>query len=268
MPTLEISPVVPGGNSAAGACFTLSRKRNKFRLQIAERYGHMNDLKGAPPNVVTAKMTVSRQGRYCGLPKRIFDVASALAGMILAALPMLLSAIAIMLEGDGPVIFRQLRVGIDRKPFVCYKFRTMTTDAPRECATAALEAPERYITRVGKFLRRTSLDELPQLVNVLRGDMSLIGPRPVICSEDELIDLRGSLGVYGIRPGMTGLAQVRGRDCLSNRRKAALDAQYLERMSFGYDIRLLARTMVNVICCRGVREGGAGKKLTASERNG
>ena len=200
------------------------------------------------------KTKVRRRG-YGGLPKRILDIAVALAGLIIAAFPMALCAAAIYIDGGGPIIFRQRRIGADCRPFVCYKFRTMSPDAPRECATAALEHPEQYITRVGVFLRRTSLDELPQLFNVLKGDMSLIGPRPVIASESELIGLRDILGVYGIRPGMTGLAQVRGRDSVSIRRKAAYDAQYVERMSFGYDLMLFIRTLFNVVCCRGVREG-------------
>lgn len=197
----------------------------------------------------------SRSHGYGGLPKRIFDVVFALSGLMIAALPMLVCAAAIWLEGGGPVIFRQRRVGSDRRIFICYKFRTMKTNAPPERATAALEHPERYITAVGRLLRRTSLDELPQLFNVLRGDMSLIGPRPVIAAEEELIGLRDSLGVYCIRPGMTGLAQVRGRDSVSILRKAAYDAQYVERMSLAYDLQLLWKTLINVVLCRGVREG-------------
>ena len=153
------------------------------------------------------------------------------------------------------MIFRQWRMGTDRRPFICFKFRTMTNDAPHSCATAELHSPERYITRVGAVLRATSLDELPQLFNVLRGDMSLIGPRPVICEESELIGLRASLGVYNIRPGMTGLAQVRGRDSVSIRRKAAYDAQYMEHMSLSLDARLLWRTLINVVNRSDIREG-------------
>ena len=191
------------------------------------------------------------------MPKRLLDVVLALAGLFISAVPMAICAAAIYIEGDGPIIFCQRRVGEDCRPFVCYKFRTMSVDAPSECATAALEHPERYITRVGRFLRRTSLDELPQLFNVLKGDMSLIGPRPVIAAERELIGLRDKLGVYHIRPGMTGLAQVRGRDQVSIRRKAAYDALYVERMSFGFDAMLLLQTLINVVGCRGIREGSS-----------
>lgn len=196
-----------------------------------------------------------RRPKYCGLPKRLLDIAVAASGLIIAAPLMALCALAIWMEGGGPVIFKQSRVGADRCSFICYKFRTMSTDAPRDCATSELDRPEQYITHVGRFLRRTSLDELPQLFNVLKGDMSLIGPRPVIASEWELVGLRDDLGVYSIRPGMTGLAQIRGRDVVSIRRKAAYDAQYVERMSFGYDLALFWRTLINVVLCRNVREG-------------
>ena len=199
----------------------------------------------------------SRGGRakYGGLPKRLLDIAIAASGLIISAPIMALCAAAIWIDDGGPVIFRQSRVGAARRIFTCYKFRTMSNDAPHECATAKLDHAERYITRVGGLLRRTSLDELPQLFNVLRGDMSLIGPRPVIPSERELVGLRDSLGVYGIRPGMTGLAQIRGRDVVTDRRKAAYDAQYMEHMSFGYDLVLLLQTLINVVMCRNVREG-------------
>ena len=159
---------------------------------------------------------------YCGVPKRILDIIFSVSGLLLFSLPMLLCAAAIAAEDGCPVIFCQTRIGADLKPFTCYKFRTMRCDAPHDCATADLRDAHLYITRVGAFLRRTSLDELPQLFNVLRGDMSLIGPRPVIPQERELIALRDSLGVYCIRPGLTGLAQVRGRDSVSVRRKGGV----------------------------------------------
>jgi O-antigen biosynthesis protein WbqP len=196
---------------------------------------------------------------YSGIPKRLFDIVFASVLIVLAALPMLAAAIAIKIEGGGKVLFRQIRVGAGLKPFVCYKFRTMKHDAPHDCATAKLEHPERYITRVGAALRRMSIDELPQLFNVLRGDMSLVGPRPVIPAECGLVSLRECLGVYSISPGITGLAQVRGRDCLSDRRKAAFDSQYLEHMSFFFDLKLLCCTVISVLTCRGIHEGRVGK---------
>jgi O-antigen biosynthesis protein WbqP len=196
---------------------------------------------------------------YGGICKRFFDIIGASVMLLVAALPMLAAALAIKIEGGGNVIFRQTRMGACMKPFTCYKFRTMKSNAPHDCATAKLENPELYITRVGAALRKMSIDELPQLFNVLKGEMSLVGPRPVITGETELISLRASLGVYSVKPGITGLAQVRGRDCLSDRRKAALDAQYIERMSLLFDIKLLCCTLVSVLSCRGIREGRAEK---------
>ena len=143
------------------------------------------------------------------------------------------------------------------EPFLLYKFRTMSVRAPRDAATAALSSPERYITRVGAFLRKTSLDELPQLYNVLRGDMSLLGPRPVVLSEGDLILRRAFCGAYRVRPGMSGLSQVRGRDLLSDAEKAALDGRYAANMSFFFDFFLLILTFFAVLLRRHIREGGA-----------
>lgn len=194
---------------------------------------------------------------YSGIPKRLLDLVAAAFLLVVTSPIMALAALAISLEGDGGVIFRQIRMGQGMKPFVCYKFRTMRPNAPGDCASAALENPERYITKVGRILRRFSIDELPQLVNVIKGDMSLVGPRPVILGERELIELRRQLGVYSVKPGITGLAQIRGRDNISIHRKAALDFQYTERLSLGYDIKLLGCTVLSVLGCRGVREGKA-----------
>ncbi|NLW74684.1 MAG: sugar transferase [Clostridiales bacterium] len=206
------------------------------------------------PLVPAVPAQTARQG-YGGLPKRLFDIIVASILLILVAIPMLLAALATKLEGGGCVIFRQVRVGVGMRPFVCYKFRTMKPDAPPDRASAALEHPERYITRVGAALRRFSVDELPQLFNVLLGDMSLVGPRPVIPGETGLVELRRRLGVYSVKPGITGLAQVHGRDCISVSRKAELDAEYVRRMSLWLDIALLCRTFFCVIFCRDVHEG-------------
>lgn len=197
---------------------------------------------------------------YSGAPKRILDILLTLLILVVLSPLMAAAAAAVALEGGGGVIFRQIRMGRDMKPFVCYKFRTMRSDAPADCASAALERPELYITRVGRLLRRISIDELPQLFNVLRGDMSLVGPRPVIVGERELIELRRRLGVYTVSPGITGLAQIRGRDCVSLHRKAALDCQYVGKMSMRYDLYLIFLTVFSVLGCRGVREGKASKE--------
>ncbi len=141
------------------------------------------------------------------------------------------------------------------RPFRLYKFRTMTNAAPHDCATSALSNPGQYITRFGGFLRATSLDELPQLFNILRGDMSLIGPRPVVPSERELIAHRLREGAYTVKPGLSGLAQVLGRDLLEGREKAVLDGLYARRLSFRNDAAIFARTAFYVLARRGIREG-------------
>lgn len=190
--------------------------------------------------------------------KRFLDVFLSACGLLLLSPLFFVIGFAVRVDSRGPILFRQVRMGRGMEPFLLYKFRTMSVCAPRNCASAAFAAPERYITRVGAFLRKTSMDELPQLYNVLRGDMSLLGPRPVILSEGELIWRRAFLGAYRVRPGMSGLSQVRGRDLLSDREKAALDGRYAARMSFFSDFLLLISTFFAVLFRRHIREGGEG----------
>ena len=189
--------------------------------------------------------------------KRLMDVALS-SVFLLAALPLFFCiCFGIRISSPGPIFFRQVRLGRQMEPFLVYKFRTMSTAAPRDLATAAMREPGRYITRFGCFLRKTSLDELPQLWNVLRGDMSLLGPRPVVPSEVELITSRATRGVYTVRPGISGLAQISGRDLLSVEEKANLDGCYVREMSFFGDLRLIFQTLLAVFLHRGVREGGS-----------
>ncbi len=163
--------------------------------------------------------------------------------------------IGIRATSRGPVLFRQVRMGQGMEPFLLYKFRTMACHAPRECATADLMIPQQYITPFGSFLRRTSMDELPQLLNVLRGEMSLLGPRPVILSEGELITRRACAGVYAVRPGLSGPAQISGRDLLNDQEKTQLDGDYARRLSLWRDAGLLLATVQAVASHRGVQEG-------------
>ena len=187
--------------------------------------------------------------------KRGLDIVLAAAGMLLTSPLFFLIAFGIRVTSPGSVFFCQVRMGRALEPFLLYKFRTMSRRAPRDTATAALHGSGKYITRFGAFLRKTSLDELPQLWNVLRGDMSLIGPRPVVLGETELIARRVACGAYGVRPGMSGLSQVRGRDLLSNEEKATLDGAYARRLSLWRDAWLLIVTAFCVLSRRGVREG-------------
>ncbi len=165
--------------------------------------------------------------------------------LVFLALPMAGIALAVALSSRGGAIFRQKRIGRNGKPFVCLKFRTMYADAPHDRPSREMK-DGRYVTPIGRFLRKTSLDELPQLYNVLRGEMSLVGPRPLIPCEEEVHTLRRRCGVEALRPGMTGLAQVRGRDLLEGREKARLDTRYAKSATLWGDARIMAQTLSGI----------------------
>ena len=183
--------------------------------------------------------------------KRVFDIVVALAGLIVASPVLLGLAIAVRLESPGPSLHWSRRVGRRNRPFRMPKFRTMRTDAP-DVATHLLENPGQWITPLGAFLRRSSLDELPQLWSVLVGDMSLVGPRPALFNQDDLVALRTEAGVDALRPGLTGWAQVNGRDELPIPEKVRLDREYLERRSLAFDVRILLATAAAAFSGRGV----------------
>lgn len=188
--------------------------------------------------------------------KRIFDIILSLLAIILLAIPML--AIAVWIKIDSPhekVLFKQTRVGRDNVPFTIFKFRSMSDDAPHQMATENFEHPEMYITRAGKFLRKASLDELPQLFNVLKGDMSLVGPRPLIPKEKHVLQLRDEYGANKTLPGITGLAQVHGRDEITDDNKASYDGKYALNVGFLLDLSIIVRTALDVLRSRGIREG-------------
>lgn len=189
--------------------------------------------------------------------KRVLDIVLSL--LLLAVLSPTFVAVAFVIhfDSDGPIIFRQVRSGRNGRLFAIYKFRTMLTAAPSNIATAQFQFPHRYITPIGRFLRQTSLDELPQLFNVLKGEMSFIGPRPVIPEEGYLLSLRRRYGADSVRPGMTGLAQIRGRDELSPRVKAQYDAEYAANCTFLLDCYIFFSTIRYVLRREGVREGSA-----------
>ena len=192
---------------------------------------------------------------YIRIWKRCIDVLLSVLGIVILCLPMLVIALIIAAEDPGPVIFRQERVGLHRKRFELLKFRTMRLDTPPDLPSNMLEDPERYLLRCGKTLRQYSLDELPQLVNILKGDMSVVGPRPLIGrgNESAVIEAREKCGANDIRPGLTGLAQISGRDLLDNMAKARLDGEYVRRQSFLFDCRCFFRTIGKVITHEGVK---------------
>lgn len=192
---------------------------------------------------------------YQRLVKRWIDILLALGGLIVLSPLFALIALFIKLESKGPVFFRQTRLGKDLVPFEILKFRTMKTDTPKDMPTHLLSDPKQYITRFGAFLRRSSLDELPQCINILRGDMSVIGPRPALWNQADLIAARERVGANAIRPGLTGWAQINGRDELPIERKAAFDGDYVKKISFGFDVRIFFATFIKTLRAEGIKEG-------------
>lgn len=188
--------------------------------------------------------------------KNILDFLFALILLILLSpVFLIIATISKIEEPDGTVYFKQQRAGVFNEPFLCYKFRSMKMSAPKNASTWELEHPEDYITPLGKFLRKTSLDELPQLINILRGEMSFIGPRPVILKEKELLDLRAANGAYIAKPGITGLSQISGRDNLSPKLKAETDSIYASDITFIKDLKIFLKTIPKVLSSDGVTEG-------------
>ncbi|CAH1211480.1 Undecaprenyl phosphate N,N'-diacetylbacillosamine 1-phosphate transferase [Paenibacillus allorhizoplanae] len=188
--------------------------------------------------------------------KRLIDVLLSLIGIIILLPVFLLLILGIKLDSRGPVLFKQKRVGINKSYFYILKFRTMKIDTPKDTPTHLLDRPEQYITRMGKFLRKSSLDEIPQIWNILLGQMSIIGPRPALWNQYDLIKERDKFGANNILPGLTGWAQINGRDELSIEHKAMLDGEYVEKLNFMMDVRCFFETIASVVQSKGVVEGG------------
>lgn len=192
--------------------------------------------------------------------KSVLDIICGWAGLIILS-PLFLVIIAAIKLEDGitaPVIFKQKRVGINQTYFQLLKFRSMKLDTPHDCPTHLLENPDQYITKIGHFLRKTSLDELPQLWNIATGSLSVVGPRPALWNQYDLIDIREKCGVHQVKPGLTGLAQISGRDELEIKEKAKLDRKYLKYFGLAMDIRCFLGTFLAVLKADGVVEGGTG----------
>lgn len=195
----------------------------------------------------------------CYLPiKRLIDLVLSVCGLIVLSPLLIAIVIAIKLDSKGPVIFKQKRVGKNKTYFNIWKFRTMRTDAPKDMPTHLLSSPDAYITKIGKFLRQTSLDELPQILQIVVGKMSIIGPRPALWNQYDLIEERDKYGANDITPGLTGWAQVNGRDELEIPVKAKLDGEYVEKMGFMMDCKCFIMTIFSVVRHDGVVEGGTG----------
>ena len=196
---------------------------------------------------------------YARYIKRPLDFILSLAGIILLSPVLLVIILCIKFSSPGPIFFKQKRVGIHKSHFNILKFRTMRIDTPKDVPTHLLENPEQYITGIGKFLRKTSLDELPQLFNILKGDMAVIGPRPALWNQYDLIAERDKYGANDILPGLTGWAQINGRDELEIDVKARLDGEYVQKMSFLFDCKCFFGTITSVLHHDGIVEGGTGE---------
>lgn len=193
---------------------------------------------------------------YKGFFKRLIDFVLSLCGLIVLSPVFLILSVWIKLDSKGPILFRQKRVGKDKGYFNILKFRTMFADTPKDVPTHLLQNPELQITKAGKILRKTSLDELPQIINILIGQMSIIGPRPALWNQDDLIAERDKYGVNSLVPGLTGYAQINGRDELPISVKAELDGYYAEHICFCFDVKIFFKTITSVFTRKGVVEGG------------
>ncbi|MGQ7595393.1 sugar transferase [Streptococcus suis] len=192
--------------------------------------------------------------------KRVIDIVISGLAIVILSPVLLLIAVAIKLDSKGPVLFKQKRVGKNKSHFMIYKFRSMYVDAPSDMPTHLLKDPNAMITKVGAFLRKTSLDELPQLFNIVKGEMAIVGPRPALWNQFDLIAERDKYGANDLRPGLTGWAQINGRDELEIVEKSKLDGFYVKHMSFSFDLKCFFSTFLSVVKSEGVVEGGTGQK--------
>ncbi|OUN37269.1 sugar transferase [Massilimicrobiota sp. An80] len=202
---------------------------------------------------------------YLKFVKRFIDILLSGIGLIVLAAPMGIVALLIKREDPGPAIFKQKRVGKNKKYFNLYKFRSMKMDTPHDMPTHMLENPEQYILKIGGFIRKASIDELPQMWNIFKGDMSIIGPRPALWNQDDLVTERDKYGANDVRPGLTGWAQINGRDELEIPIKARLDGEYVEKQGLLMDVRCFFGTIVSVLKSDGVVEGGTGEMKKKAE---
>lgn len=198
--------------------------------------------------------------------KRVIDIVLSFIGILILALPMLIIAIIIKIDSPGPVLFKQKRIGIHKNTFTILKFRSMPVTAPHDTPTHQLQNAEAMLSRWQRTMRRASIDELPQIFNIFAGQMSIIGPRPALWNQDDLIAERDKYGANDVKPGLTGWAQINGRDELEIFEKARLDGEYVEKMSFGFDCKCFFGTIKSVLKHDGVVEGGTGELHKEEEK--
>lgn len=198
--------------------------------------------------------------------KRLLDVMCAVLGLLVLSIPLLVVMLAIYIDNPGPVFFGQYRVGLNGRHFRMIKFRSMRVDAPHELSTAEVRDPKALITRVGRFIRKYSIDELPQLYNVLIGDMSVVGPRPLILKEQDMHDMRNRYGVYNVRPGLTGMAQINGRDLVTTEQKVYWDVKYLQEFGLLTDAKIVLGTIPKILSHADVVDGAGSGASTMNGR--
>lgn len=232
-------------------------------MEVQKKIACTNGVKFVDETKISNMEYVNIPNRKYLIFKRIMDVLIALSALLIIAVPMLLVFLIVYIDDPGNVIFTQYRVGMGGRRFKLYKLRTMRLDTPKYMSTSEVDDPDKYITRVGHIFRRLSIDELPQLFNVIKGDMSIVGPRPLISDEHEIHELRMKFGVYKIRPGLTGMAQIHGRDMTTPTDKVRWDVQYLENFGFGTDVKIVLSTIPKIIGGDGFAEGF---KHTANEK--
>ena len=203
---------------------------------------------------------------YIKFFKRLIDIVLSGVGVVVLSVPMLIIAIIIKTQDKGPALFKQKRIGLHKNTFLLYKFRSMKMNTPKNTPTHMLENPQQYLLPIGGLIRKLSIDELPQMFNILKGEMSIIGPRPALWNQDDLIAERDKYGANDVLPGLTGWAQINGRDELEIPVKAKLDGEYVEKISFAMDIKCFFGTIVSVLKKDGVVEGGTGEMKKEQEK--
>lgn len=202
---------------------------------------------------------------YRTVLKRLIDMVLAFLGIVILIIPMGIVAVIIKVNSPGPVLFKQKRIGIHKSEFMIWKFRSMPEDAPSDIPTHQFDASEVKLTKWQKFIRKTSVDELPQLFNILIGNMSIIGPRPALWNQYDLIEERDKYGANDVRPGLSGWAQINGRDCIGIQEKAKFDGEYVKRMGFVFDCKCFVGTVFAVLKREGVIDGGKDTKAQIAE---
>ena len=205
--------------------------------------------------MIRAQNTVGCKKMYRYFFKRVIDLIISVISLVILSPIFLLLCIMIKLDSKGPILFKQRRIGLNKDEFYIYKFRSMKIDTPQNQPTHMLANPDAYITKLGKTLRKTSLDELPQIINIIRGQMSIAGPRPALWNQYDLIAARDEVGANGVRPGLTGWAQVNGRDELPIGVKAAFDGEYVANLTFLFDVKCFIKTFTSVLKADGIVEG-------------